>query len=203
MTDAASPYRCMPRDVLADGDYSITAVRPEHIEDIRQWRNAQLDVLRQAAPISPAEQQAYYARVVWPDKASPTPKNILVSFAERGRPIGYGGLVHLAWEHRRGEVSFLLRPDLTAPVERYDALFGCFLGLVRTLAFTDLGLARIFTETFAIRTEHMRTLERCGFIPEGVLRHHVIIDGRPVDSIMHGCLAADAADAAAQPREAR
>jgi len=189
---AEGGYRCMPREVIAAGDYTLTAVHPEHIEDIRQWRNAQIDVLRQSAPITPEEQRDYFARTIWPDKAVATPKNLLLSYAERGRVIGYGGLVHIAWEHRRAEVSFLLRTEMTQDSARCQALFARYLGLIKELAFGDLGLARLCTETFAIRPDYVRTLERSGFVAEGVLRHHVIIQGRPVDSLMHGCLARDA-----------
>ncbi|MEQ9606155.1 MAG: GNAT family N-acetyltransferase [Kiloniellaceae bacterium] len=184
-------YRCMPRAEIAAGRYAVRAVEPPHIEAIRQWRNAQIDVLRQAQPISPQQQTAYYAREIWPDKAVPEPRNILLLYLEDGRPIGYGGLVHIAWEHRRAEVSFLLDPAVARADAELAALFAQFLALMKTLAFEDLGLARLHTETYALRLVHIATLEACGFRREGCLRGHVWIDGRPVDSLLHGCLAAD------------
>jgi len=186
---ASLRYRCMPRPRLDEGRYSIGAVQGGEIEAIREWRNAQTAWLRQAAPISPDAQRAYYAQQVWPEMASETPSKLLLSYYEDGRPIGYGGLVNIAWEHKRAEVSFLLRPDLADDAAGYATRFSAFLGLLRRLAFEDLGLERLFTETFEGRDAHMAILESSGFVREGVMRHHVRIDGRPVDSILHGCLA--------------
>ncbi|WP_340120095.1 GNAT family N-acetyltransferase [Pelagibius sp. 7325] len=184
-------YRCMPRAEVADGRYAVRAVEPQHIEAIRCWRNAQIDVLRQSAPIASPQQAAYYAREIWPDKDAAEPRNILLIYLEDGRPIGYGGLVHIAWEHRRAEVSFLLDPAVARGDAELADLFARFLTLMKTLAFEDLGLARLHTETYALRLVHIATLEACGFRREGRLRGHVWINGQPVDSLLHGCLAAD------------
>lgn len=191
MSDRSAPlrYRCMPRPSLVDGRFSIGAVQADEIEAIREWRNAQMTWLRQAAPIEAGAQRAYYERRVWPEMDSPAPDNILLSYHEDGRPIGYGGLVHIAWVHKRAEVSFLLRPELTDDASGYALRFSTFLGLLRRLAFEDLGLERLFTETFEGRDAHMAVLESAGFVREGVMKHHIWIGGRPVDSILHGCLA--------------
>lgn len=189
--NAAGPYRVMPRPALADGRLTIRAVEPADIEAIRQWRNAQVDVLRQARPISPEEQVDYYARAIWPDKAAARPRNILLAYLEDDRLIGYGGLVHLAWDHLRGELSFLLNPALERDLNARTQLWSAFVELIKVFAFTDLRLHRLSTETYAFRNRHIETLERCGFSFEGRLREHVWIDGEPVDSLVHGCLAKD------------
>lgn len=186
-------YRCMPRAEVADGRFAVRAVEPQHIEAIRRWRNAQIDVLRQSYPITPEQQVEYYAREIWPSKDTAEPRNILLIYLEDGKPIGYGGLVHIAWEHRRAEVSFLLDPAVPSSDAELGALFAEFLKLMKELAFRDLGLARLHTETYAVRHVHIATLEVCGFRREGCLRHHVRIDGRPTDALLHGCLADDPA----------
>ncbi len=191
--EGSGGYRCMPRAEIADGRYAVRAVEPEHIEAIRQWRNAQIDVLRQATPISPQQQIDYYAREIWPTKLVAEPRNILLIYMEDGQPIGYGGLVHIAWEHRRAEVSFLLDPAVPRSDAELAALFAQFLSLMKVLAFRDLGFIRLHTETYAIRHVHIATLEACGFRREGLLRQHVIIGGRPTDALLHGCLADDTA----------
>jgi hypothetical protein len=89
-------YICMPRPVLSIGDLSVCAVQPQHIESIRQWRNAQMDILRQSAEITSDQQQAYYAKDIWPEMLSQQPKNILLIYLDQNIPIGYGGLVHVA-----------------------------------------------------------------------------------------------------------
>lgn len=191
-TKRALAYRCMPRPRLQEGNLSVEAVRPSDIEPIRRWRNAQLKVLRQGAPISRSEQAAYYRKHVWPDMRLPKPANILLAYLEDGRRIGYGGLVHIAWRHRRAEVSFLLKTELADTPAECGRYFPAFLGLMKALAFDDLRLHRLCTETYAIRERHLAALEQAGFRREGVLREHVWIDDRPVDSILHGCLSSHA-----------
>jgi len=185
-------YACMPRARLEHRGRALVPVQPEHIESIRLWRNAQMDVLRQSAPISATQQQAYFERHIWPTQSQAQPAQILVGYLHDGNLIGYGGLVHIAWEHRRAEVSFLLDPQRTVSEPAYAADFLAFLSLVQVLAFDALGLHRLYTETYAIRTHHISVLEAAHFQPEGRLRAHVWIDGRAVDSLMHGCLASDA-----------
>lgn len=184
-------YACLPAPEYHDGDFSISTVQDTHIEPIRQWRNAQMDVLRQAREISPDGQRDYFDRCIWPTLANPQPANILVTFFERGQPIGYGGLVHIHWEDGRGEVSFLLAPQLASDAEGYDRRFSAFLGLIKQLAFDALGLGRLLTETYAFRDRHIATLEGCGFMREGRMRNHVRINGKAIDSLIHGCLKHD------------
>ena len=188
MASIDTPYSCMPRARVAHGAHALEAVQPGDIESIRQWRNAQLDVLRQSAAISAEQQAEYFARRIWPGKADPRPDTILLAFREGARLVGYGGLVHVSWEHRRAEVSFLLEPALAADAARYSELFSRFLRLLKDIAFNDLGIERLFTETYAFRGAHMAVLESEGFLPEGNMRGHVIVDGVRVDSLLHGCL---------------
>ena len=195
MSDGSGAYRIMPRPALSDGALKIRAVEPEDIEAIRQWRNAQMDVLRQSAPISRAEQIAYYARSIWPDKPAFRPRNLLLTYLLEDRPIGYGGLVHLNWEHRRGELSFLLDPELEHDLDLRTRLWAGFISLIKVFAFVDLGLNRITTETYVFRDRHIQTLEQGGFSSEGRLREHVWIDGKPMDCLVHGCLAREFGDA--------
>lgn len=196
MTGAtAYRYLRMPHATLAAGDFAIEAVAPAHIEAIRCWRNAQMAVLRQSAPITPEQQVAYYAVEVWPEMAVAEPRNILVVFLEDGTAIGYGGLVHIAWAHQRAEVSFLLDPAVITSETAYARAFHAFLALIKRLAFEDLGLQRLVTETYDIRPGHIAVLEGAGFRREGVLRGHVRIDDRRVDCILHGCNTCDDTEA--------
>jgi len=194
MNPAARPvvYACLPHPRVEQGGYWVETVQPGDIQAIRAWRNAQLDILRQPAPISPEQQEAYFAAHIWPTVDAAQPANILLSLHEAERLVGYGGLVHIAWEHQRAEISFLLDPQAAVPVETYARHFTAFLGLMKLLAFSELGFERLFTETYALRTDHIAVLEAVGFRREGVLRRHVRINGRGVDALIHGCLKNDA-----------
>jgi RimJ/RimL family protein N-acetyltransferase len=184
-------YLCMPRPKLEYGSFSVEAVQPQHIESIRQWRNAQMDILRQTSEITREQQEAYFREHIWSDMLSPQPKNLLLAYMENGNPIGYGGLVHIAWEHRRAEVSFLLETSLASENEKYRLYFSNFIYLIKVLAFQCLNMQKIFTETYANRNFHISVLEENHFYREGVLRHHVWIGNQPVDSIINGCIKND------------
>lgn len=179
-------WQCLRQQHFERGAYAIDPVRPEHIERIRLWRNAQLEVLRQAAPILPAEQEAYFAEKIWPTMAAAKPANILMGLSCEGRLIGYGGLVHISWRDDRAELSFLVDDARAADPGQYARDFTAFLALARLMAFGDLGLHRLFTETYAMRRHHISILEAAGFQREGLLREHVRIGDAFVDSIMHG-----------------
>lgn len=180
-------YACMPRPIVKLGSLWVEAVHPQHIEQIRQWRNAQMGILRQSTMITFEEQKIYYEKHIWPDMPSLQPKNLLLAYMEDDNLIGYGGLVHIAWEHLRAEVSFLLEPALANSKDKYARYFSVFLQLLKELAFKDIGLEKLFTETYAAREHHISILEATGFNREGLLKNHVIIDGCSVDSILHGC----------------
>jgi RimJ/RimL family protein N-acetyltransferase len=185
---SSSAYTCLIRSKISHEDYSIRTVESGEIESIRQWRNAQKDILRQKHEISQEEQLAYYDQYVWPTLAFPHPKNILLAYLKSDLLIGYGGLVHINWEDRRGEISFLLDPLRTYDKEVYKKEFLIFLKLIKSLAFEDLKLQKLFTETFASRSYHISVLEAAGFSLEGRMRQHVIINGQSVDSLIHGYL---------------
>lgn len=185
-------YACLPRPLITLGDYAVRSVQPQDIEDIRLWRNAQMDVLRQQAPLTPEDQRDYYAQHVWPVMSQAEPANILVTLLHNGQRIGYGGLVHLAWPHRRAEVSFLVSPDLASDPLPYSQAFDAFFRLMKILAFDDLQLHRLTGETYAFRTAHIALLEAAGFALEGRLRGHVRLNGEYIDSLLHACMATDA-----------
>ncbi len=185
---SSSGYTCLIRSKISQDDYSVRTVEARDIESIRQWRNAQMDVLRQKNEISQEEQLAYYDQYIWPTLAHAHPKNILLAYFKSDQLIGYGGLVHIEWEDRRGEVSFLLDPVRTYDQEEYKRDFLVFLNLIKSLAFEDLKLQKLYTETFATRAHHISVLEAAGFSLEGRMRQHVIINGQSVDSLIHGCL---------------
>jgi len=181
-------FRCLNVDAVVQGDWRIVPLRHKDLLSIMQWRNAQLKVLRQREPLSVEQQERYYEEVIAPSFAQKEPKQILFSYLHREELIGYGGLVHIAWEDRRAEVSFLAAPERAENASTYSQDFAIYLSLIKNAAFRHLGFTRLFTETYDIRPLHVSILESGGFLPEGRLKAHVWIDGQPVDSLMHGCV---------------
>ncbi len=174
------------------GDYDYVPLRRADIEALRRFRNAQVDVLRQAGPISSAQQERWYDSVVIAAQREAQPVMMLVSIlAEPDRFVGYGGLTNIDWESRRAEVSFLVDPVRAGEPGVYRRDMSSFLDFLKRWAFAEIGLNRLFTETYAFREAHIEILESAGFSLEGRLRQHVLVGDELTDSIMHGLLASD------------
>lgn len=180
------PCKCLPQTRWSDGQYSISSIQRAHIESIRNWRNAQMDVLRQKKAISANDQISYFDSHIWPSFDEAQPQQILMVLFHDEKLIGYGGLVHIDWEFKRAEISFLLNPERTLNPELYRQDFLAFLRLVKELTFDGLGFHRIFVETYSTRTHHISVLEEFGFSQEGLMRDHVLIHGNFVNSLIHG-----------------
>ena len=168
------------------GEYCITPLREKDIFKIKEWRNAQMDFLRQKSPLTDKEQEDYYRKVIKPEFSHPAPSQILFSFLKNGECIGYGGITNIDWESKRTELSFLLNNKRAWVNSVYDKEFSIFLSLIKQLVFEKLQFNRIFTETFDIRPFHISILEKNGFIPEGRMHQHVFLKGKFVDSLIHG-----------------
>jgi RimJ/RimL family protein N-acetyltransferase len=186
--DATGGYAVWPRGVREVSDRRLRSIAHDDMEDIRVWRNAQLDVLRQKQPLTAAGQEQYWQQVLVPSFAEREPRQVLFGYDLAGQRIGYGGLVHIDWESKRGEVSYLVSAERAADERVYAADFSSYLALVAQVAFEDLGFERLVTETFDVRPRHVALLEQFGFVPEGRMRRHVKVGERWVDSLIHGLL---------------
>lgn len=182
-------YRCLKTNSYSDAEgYQLVAIRPEDRELIRQWRNAQIDVLRQAAAISPQEQETYFLQAIWPLFQQEKPKQLLFSLLFQGNCIGYGGLTLIDWNASRAEVSFLVNPTRAENSDLYQHDFNHFLAFLYQVAFDDLHLHRLVAETYAFREETIKCLLDFGFKREGILREHVFKRNQWTDSVMLGLL---------------
>jgi RimJ/RimL family protein N-acetyltransferase len=173
---------------LKTGSYQLTPLREQDIFDIKNWRNAQMDVLRQNHELTDEEQLRYFHEVIKPTFTEQFPQQMLSSFLLNERCIGYGGLTNIDWQAMRAELSFLLNPKRVADEAVYEKDFSIFLTLIKRLAFEGLKLNRIFTETYNIRPLHIAVLEKNGFVPEGRMLQHVFVGKQFVDLVLHGFL---------------
>jgi len=181
-------YRCLERQNVVMGSFSLEPTQDDDIEDIRIWRNEQMDVLRQSLLISPEQQNAYFDQRIWPSMDLEQPENIFLTFFEDGKRIGYGGLVHISWEHLRAEVSFLLETSRSKSVSKRQDYFSVYIEMIKRIAFDNLGMNRLTTETFDVRPDYIQTLEKNGFLFEGRQREHIFLNGRYIDSLHHAVL---------------
>jgi RimJ/RimL family protein N-acetyltransferase len=180
-------YSCAPGLQVVRGNLRLRPIHWRDREPIREWRNAQINILRQAEPLSAEAQDLYYRQVIEPQMLQTSPDQILVALEDEGDLIGYGGIVHINWPDLRGEVSFL-SPPARSSGDQLRADWLAFLELLTEVARRVLGFHKLTTETYEIRRELIETLEHAGFLSEGVLKSHHRIGDQWVDSHAHGLL---------------
>ncbi|MFC5469738.1 GNAT family N-acetyltransferase [Cohnella suwonensis] len=181
-------YKSLSQGFYELDRYRISVLRFEDMRYIKQWRNEQIDVLRQNKKLTDEDQARYYEQVVLPSLEMENPSLMLFGYFWDNLLIGYGGLTNMDWCSLRAEVSFLVSTERISDEKLYESDFRHFLRLLKRVAFEDLRFNRLFTETFDIRPKHVAILEAEGFRFEGRMKQHVRIDGRFVDSLLHGCL---------------
>ena len=183
-----SGYRFFPEltATSADNRYQLRPIHWNDRDAIREWRNAQIDVLRQQNPLSANEQDNYFSNLVLPQLTQEQPEQILFAFLEDSQLVGYGGFVHIVWSDRRAEVSFLTDIDRSEQ-HIFSQDWSEYLNLLVKLA-REIGFHKLTTETYSIRRELIEILEDFGFTQEGIFRDHHLINGEPVDSFTHAYL---------------
>lgn len=187
-TSKSASYKVLAQNCFMLDDLTLEPITEYQIESIRKWRNSQIPVLRQNSTIGWRKQKAYFKKRVFPEMGKLKPTQILFAIERCGSFVGYGGLTNIDWVARKAEISFLLNPSIKEGNDDYLNIFDTFLRLITNVAFDDLALSRLFTETFSSRVEHLAILENTGFILEGRLRQHCVVDGVVLDSLMHGKL---------------
>ena len=157
-------YNCLPIQELKLNNYSITPIRYIDIQEIRRWRNEQIDVLRQEKIITPEQQTQYYESVIKKSFFEHQPTIILFSFFLEKDCVGYGGLTNINWKLKNAELSFICETKRSKKTDLYQKDFSVFLKLIKQLSFEYLKFVKLYTETYDIRDNHIKILEAHEFI---------------------------------------
>ncbi len=176
-------YKALHKQTFEQGKYALVPIRMEDRYLIMQWRNEQLYHLRQAKPLTPANQDTYFEQVVAKLFDQEQPSQLLFSFLEEGKCIGYGGLVHINWVDMHAEISFIM--DTKLEQEHFAFYWSLYLGLIQELAFHTLDLHKLFTYAFDLRPQLYPALESRLFIKEAVLKEHCYFEGKYRDVLIH------------------
>lgn len=176
-------YKALNRQIFSRGKHSIVPIRMEDRMVIMKWRNEQIYHLRQTMPLTEKDQNRYFDEVVSDTFIQEQPSNLLFSYLEGEKCIGYGGLVHINWCDRNAEISFIMDTEL----EKYFFEFHwtTYLSLMEIVAFEDLDFHKIFTFAFDVRPHLYRVLEGIGYRREAVLKEHCLVEGSFRDVIIH------------------
>lgn len=176
-------YKALNKQVFSNGNYSIVPIRIEDRFAIMKWRNEQIYHLRQNNPLTEEDQDRYFETVVKHILNEEHPNQLLFSYLEGNKCIGYGGLVHINWIDRNAEISFIMETPLEK--EHFQVHWMTYLGLIEQLAFEELGLHKIFTYAFDLRPHLYAVLESASFIKEAVFKGHCLFQGEYKDVVIH------------------
>ena len=150
---------------------------------IMKWRNEQIKYLRQVETLTLNEQQKYFSKVIKKQFGEISPNQILMSFFENERIIGYGGLVHIDWESKNAEISFLLDTNLNKQ-GLYEEKFTLFLELLIDLS-KSIDLYKIYTYGYNLKKYRFKSLVKKGFKLEASLIDHKIINNNFYDVFIY------------------
>ena len=180
-------YRALKKQIFSKGNLFLVPIRYKDRFKIMKWRNDQINRLRQKKKITKTDQTSYFEEVITKLFKQAYPEQLLFSFLEDDICLGYGGLVNIDWPNERAEMSFLLETSLTLKKEVYDNYLSSFISLIKELFFKELKLNKLFTETYEFRKDHIKVLEKNGFIFEAVLKEHTFNESTQKfqDSVFH------------------
>ncbi len=167
------------------GYYTLTPIRDEDKYAIMQWRNAQIEVLRQAEPLTERMQEHYFATVVNNLFEQEKPTQLLFSFLENNQLIGYGGLVHINWENKTAEISYLTPLERANNETTFIHDWFNYLKILKRIADVELHFNSIFTYAYDLRPQLYTALLKSGFAEKERIKNATIIAEKKVDVLIH------------------
>lgn len=177
-------YSCLDTNTFFNGEYSLVPIRDGDKYKIMTWRNQQLKILRQKKTLTRKEQEEYFNSVVTNLFVAREPKQLLWSFLLNKKLIGYGGLVHIDWESKNAEISFLLATERNNNVKEFKKEWGVYLKMLDEVAFNQLALNKIYTYAYNIRPHYFEVMHQYGYKQEAKLKKHVLINGKLEDVLI-------------------
>ena len=180
-------YKCLKKTSHYFDSYSLKTLQKSDIESVRLWRNDQMDILRQNKKIDKDQQYSYFETEVWPELSMKNPSKILLGLYLNDDLIGYGGLVYISWKEKISEISFLLNTERKKNEIIYAKDFSIFLKILKKIAFKDLEIKKLYSETYEVRSFHISILEENDFIKTKIMDKKIKIKNKIYNSIIHEC----------------
>ena len=179
-------YVSLLQSVFKDSDYLLKPLNKTQMFEIMKWRNDQIENLRQSKVLTKKDQINYYQNIILPSLKENYPQNILLGISYKKKFIGYGGLVHIDWENRNAEVSFLVNTKILKKYNSYVRHQKHFMAVLKKISFEDLNLKKIYAVTFGFRNKKdVKALEDSGFKYEASLKNFLKYNGSFHDIIYH------------------
>jgi len=122
----------------------LKALSITDLEQVRQWRNSQIEMLRTPFFLTQEMQEKFYHDVICNRNSNARFWGI---FAEVGNIypslIGMCGLENISWENRNAEISLILNPEYIMDKYGKEAI-----RLLLHEGFMSMNLENIFTEVY-------------------------------------------------------
>ena len=176
-------YKVLNKQRFQNGKYSLVPIRMEDRYAIMQWRNEQIYHLRQDKPLSEEDQDIYFKTVISKLFNQVRPDQILFSFLENDKCIGYGGLVHINWIDNNAEISFIM--DTALEKNYFKWIWNSYIKLIEEVAFNELRLHKIYTFAYDLRPVLYEIFEDNQFKKDAILRDHILFEGKYIHAIIH------------------
>lgn len=172
-------FKCLIQNQFIFENYKLIPIRFLDKDLIRAWRNDQIEILRQQQVLTLDSQFKYFSTIIFETFHQDFPDQLIFSFLENGKMIGYGGLVHIDWDNKNAEISFLLATELNFE-NNYLKLFSSFLILIELVA-KSINLNKIFTYGYNINEYRFKPLIEKKYIKEVQLSNHILINEKLYD----------------------
>ena len=176
-------YRTLNQQVWRKGAYSIVPIRAKDRYVIMEWRNEQMYHLRQKEKLRKENQDYYFQHVVEPLFDAVQPSQLLFSYLYEKDCIGYGGLVHINWQDRHAEISFVIKTALEK--KSFGLHWFTYLNLIEAVAFIELKLHKIHTYAYDLRPHLYPILESANYALEARLKDHLLFEDGYRDILIH------------------
>lgn len=133
----------------------LDALTKEQCEQVRIWRNAEMEVWRTPFMLTEGMQaEFYYDRVG--NRSSPhrywaivrTIEDEIKGVVPETGFLGMGGITYIQWENRIGEITLIIDPKL-----RKDGLGEKAVDLLLDQAFNHLNLQTVFGEVYGCNVD--------------------------------------------------
>ena len=162
----------LPEQVILTGKY--VKLRPIKVEDAEitlKWRSSQRASLLNKGSNTVQEQRD------WITKQSKSNINMIIEYKDE--PVGMLALVDINNDYKLAEYGRLLIGEIdkvgTAPVFFESSL------LILDYAFSKLNLHKIYGYMSVTNKQILNLWLNMGFVREGTMRDHIVLDGKFVD----------------------
>lgn len=176
-------YKILENQKFRFEHFEIRPIRFDHRYQIMAWRNEQINLLRQKNKLTKQDQDDYFKKIIFKQFKLQKPTQILFSFYNQNKLIGYGGLVHINWTNKNAEISFLLKTELNNK-NTYHESFKSFLFLIEKVAMS-VKLHKIFTYGYDLIKYRFYPLIDLNFLKEATLKKHKKINGKLIDILIY------------------